>query len=513
MSALRIVFAATVAAALAAAPGAAAAQGPVVPTASGPVRGLDTGAMQEFLGIPYAAPPVGKLRWRPPQPAASWTGVRDATQFGPHCPQLATPYGTPSSSEDCLYLNVFTPEKTNNGVPHLRPVMVWIHGGALVVGESDDYDPSMLVARGVIVVTLNYRLGELGFLAHPALAGPDGSSGDYGLMDQQAALRWVQANIRGFGGDPSNVTMFGESAGGLSVHSQLASPLAAGLFQKAIVESGAYSLTQPSLTAAEAAGQSWADDVGCPDQSAACLRSLSVQQILAGPTPASIVPNVDGAVLTQSIGTAFATGAFNRVPVIEGSNHDEWRLFVAQAETLTHTPVTAATYVPAIAASLGVPLPTAAFFASLYPAAAYPSASEALGALGTDLVFACNTRRAAGALSQYVPTYQYEFADENAPMAFFPPVSFPTGAYHASEIQYLFNEPTTPLLSSDQQLLSAAMVRYWTQFATDGNPNSAATPAWPLYDTTTQQFQSLVPPAPATATGFATEHNCILWGG
>ena len=139
------------------------------------MRGVDTGAMQEFLGVPYAAPPVGELRWRPPQPAASWTGVRDAARFGPHCPQLATPYGRPSSSEDCLYLNVFTPEKTNNGVAHLRPVMVWIHGGALVVGESDDYDPSMLVARGVIVVTLNYRLGLLGFLAHPALAGADGS--------------------------------------------------------------------------------------------------------------------------------------------------------------------------------------------------------------------------------------------------------------------------------------------------------------------------------------------------
>jgi len=223
----------------------AASRSPVVVTETGPVRGIATGTMQEFRGIPYAEAPVGDLRWRPPQEPARWTGVLDATAFSPHCPQAATPYGTPSTTEDCLFLNVFTPDKTNEGRPHLLPVMFWIHGGGLVVGESDGYDPSPLVAQGVVVVTINYRLGELGFLAHPALAAesPTGASGNYGLMDQQAALRWVQRNIRAFGGDPDNVTIFGQSAGALSVHSQLASPLAAGLFHKAIVESGAYSLT------------------------------------------------------------------------------------------------------------------------------------------------------------------------------------------------------------------------------------------------------------------------------
>src|SRR5215831_4499079 len=213
----------------------AAPRSPVVATDQGPIRGVDSGTVLAFLGIPYAAAPVGDLRWRPPQAHARWHGVLDATQFGPHCPQVATPYGTPSTSEDCLFLNVFTPPKTNEGKPHLLPVMFWIHGGGLVVGESDGYEPSKLVAQGVVVVTINYRIGELGFLAHPALSteSSTGASGNYGLMDQQAALRWVQRNIRAFGGNPDNVTIFGESAGGLSVHSELASPLAAGLFHKA----------------------------------------------------------------------------------------------------------------------------------------------------------------------------------------------------------------------------------------------------------------------------------------
>jgi len=474
--------------------------------------------MQEFRGIPYAEAPVGDLRWRPPQELARWTGVLDATAFGLHCPQVSTPYGTPSTSEDCLFLNVFTPDKTNQGRPHLLPVMFWIHGGGLVVGESDGYDPSALVAHDVVVVTINYRLGELGFLAHPALAAesPNGASGNYGLMDQQAALRWVQRNIRAFGGDPDNVTIFGESAGGLSVHSQLASPLAAGLFHKAIVESGAYSLTQPSLAAAEAAGTAFAASANCVNQSAACLRSLSVETILAHQPSGTMVPNLDGFVLPLTVGSAFATGQFNRVPVIEGTNHDEWRLFVAQTEAATHTPLTAIGYVPAIAATLGVSLPAATFIGTtVYPLAAYPSPSVALGAIGTDVVFACNARRSSRLLSQYVPTYQYEFNDPNAPMLFFANISFPTGAYHASELQYIFSISETPVpnpgLSAVQTQLSQTMVGYWTQFARSGDPNSAGAPPWPPYDAS-DQFQSLHPPTPATSTGFAADHKCAFWG-
>src|SRR5499425_1279890 len=374
----------------------AAPQSPVVATDLGPVRGVATGTMQEFLGIPYAAAPVGDLRWRPPQEHARWNGVRNATSFGPHCPQVATPYGTPSTSEDCLVLNVFTPMKTNEGLPHLLPVMFWIHGGGLVVGESDGYDPSNLVAQNVIVVTINYRIGELGFLAHSALTAEssNGASGNYGLLDQQAALRWVQRNIRAFGGNPDNVTIFGESAGGLSVHAQLASPLAAHLFHKAIVESGAYSLVQPSLSAAEAAGAAFAASAGCADPStaAACLRSLPVATILAHQPSGTMVPNLDGFVLPQTVRAAFTTGQFNHVPVIEGSNHDEWRLFVAQTEAATHIVLSAAGYVPAIAATLRVPLSVATAIANVYPLSDFSSPSVALGAVGTDAIFACNAR-------------------------------------------------------------------------------------------------------------------------
>jgi para-nitrobenzyl esterase len=483
------------------------------------VRGVATGTIHEFLGIPYAAAPVGELRWRPPQEPERWHGVRDATSFGAHCPQVATPFGTPSTTEDCLFLNVFTPAKTNEGRPHLLPVMVWIHGGGLVVGESDGYDPSKLVAEDVIVVTINYRLGELGFLAHSALAAetPNGAAGNYGLLDQQAALRWVQRNIRAFGGDPDNVTIFGESAGGLSVHSQLASPLAAGLFHRAIVESGAYSLVQPSLAAAEAAGAALAASAGCVDPStaAACLRSLSVAAILAHQPAGTMVPNLDGFVLPQTVGSAFGTGQFNRVPVIEGSNHDEWRLFVAQTEATTGIPLTAAGYIPAIAATLGVPLPVAAAIANEYPLAAYQSPSVALGAVGTDVVFACNARLSSRMLSRYVPTFQYEFDDPNAPMLFFSSISFPTGAYHASELQYIFHVLETPVpspgLTPAQRQLSETMMDYWTQFARSGDPNSHGTPAWPLYSSS-DQFQSLRPPTPATSTGLATDHKCAFWG-
>jgi para-nitrobenzyl esterase len=496
----------------------AAPKSPVVATDDGPVRGTTVGRMQAFLGIPYAAPPVGALRWRPPQPNAGWQGVRDASAFAAHCPQAATPYGVASTSEDCLYLNVYTPKKTSNGLPHLLPVMFWIHGGGLVVGESDGYDPTPLVSKDVIVVTINYRLGELGFLAHPALTAESSqhASGNYGLMDQQAALRWVQRNISHFGGDAGNVTVFGESAGGLSTHSQLVSPLAAGLFHTAIVESGGYSLTQPSLAAAEGQGTAYASAAGCASQTAACLRGLSVADILRAQTASTMVPNVDGFVMPLSVAPALSTGQFNRVPVIEGSNHDEWRLFVAQTEKATGTPLTATGYVPAIQATLGVSAQVAGFIATLYPLSDYPSPSVALGAIGTDAVFACNARVAAHSLSTYVPTFQYEFADARAPMLYFaPPISFPTGAYHASEVTYLFDLSDTPVppppFTVRQGRLSAAMAGYWTEFARSGDPNSSGAPSWPRYGAASDLFQSLRPPMPVTGTGFSVAHKCGFW--
>ena len=486
--------------------------GLVVTTADGAVRGKAVAATDEFLGIPYAAPPVGALRWQSPRPAAPWHGVRQATSYAPHCPQPSSPFGMASTSEDCLYLNVFTPAHSN---ARNLPVMVWVHGGSLRTGESDDYKPAGLVQNGVVVVTINYRLGALGFLADAALASrPDGPSGDYGLMDQQAALRWVQRNIRGFGGDPGNVTLFGESAGGLSTLAQLASPGARGLFQRAIVESGTYQLTQQSLAAAESAGDTFGAKAGCsrdtvPTHTAACLRRLPVSTILADQNPVGYTPDVDGAVLTQSIKTALASGRFNRVPVIIGTNHDEYRLFVAGAQFLGEK-VTAANYQSMIGSTLDVPVATAATIAAQYPLSRYPSPPVALGAVGTDAIFACHALTAEKSLSRYVPVYAYEFNDENAPELFLPPVGFPYGAAHASELPYLFGQAavsrSSPFTQAQQQL-AAVMKQYWTNLAKTGVP----APGWPRFSGAGQQMLSLVPPQPQPETDFSAEHHCAFW--
>ncbi len=514
--ALSALVAGAVTATASAAPTAPHSQGagPVVATTGGTLRGTAAGRTDEFLGIPYAAPPVGALRWQPPQPAARWTGVRDATAFAPHCPQPPSGFGVASTSENCLYLNVFTPAGAGAGGRDL-PVMVWIHGGAFIAGESDDYNPAALVRHGVIVVTINYRLGALGFLAHPALAShPGGSSGDYGLMDQQAALRWVQANITRFGGNPRNVTLSGESSGGLSVLSQLVSAGARGLFSRAIVESGTYNLTQATLATAETAGQAFAAKVGCASQSAACLRALPVSTIVDNEDFAGYKPDIDGTVLTQSIGPALASGQFNRVPVIDGTNRDEWRLFVAQQQLDGAPPVTAANYQASIAGLLGVSAATAAVIAAEYPLSAYASPPVALGAVGTDEIFACPALTVDESLSKYVPVYAYEFNDRNAPERYLAPAGFPYGAAHESEVQYLFSLSNTPfpgVLTPPQQRLAAAMKQYWTNLAKTGTPDSLAEPWWPRFTGTSQQVLSLIPPRPQVETSFAAEHHCAFW--
>jgi para-nitrobenzyl esterase len=492
-----------------------------------------TGTVREFLGIRYAEPVTGEQRWKPPQPIKPSFAEQNATQFGNHCPQVASPFGNASVNEDCLFLNVYAPNRFDIALP----VMVWIHGGALVVGESDDYNASKLVQRGVIVVTLNYRLGALGFLAHPALSGesPDHISGNYGIEDQQEALRWVRRNIIAFGGDPNRVTMFGESAGGLSTFTNLVSPTAAGLFHRAIVESGAYMQTLPTLAQTETAGTAFANAVGCNQSTStavlACLRALPIATILANQAltfPAGSLgpaPNIDGKILTQSIGTALGSGQFNRVPLMNGTNHSEWNLFVAEDFDLAGHPVTSATYIPAIEATLGVNATAAAGIASLYPVpAAFPSFDQGVGGLGTDAIFACPAHFADELASPFVPTFAYEFNDPNPPQNFLPPVSFPYGASHASEIQYLFPQanpsgfgldlPQTPLTPA-QQTLSDHMVGYWTQFASTGDPNGIGLvfgqPLWPRFSRSQQVMQSLVPTTPTTETNFATVHQCEFW--
>ena len=499
---------------------------PIVRMDDGLVRGTTAGNVNEFLGIPYAAPPTGNLRWRPPARPASWEGVRDATQFGPSCPQPATdnPFLPPGLiSEDCLYLNVYAPTSRDSGAGG-RPVLVWIHGGGLTEDGARNYDGAKLAADGTVVVTINYRLGALGFLAHPALASrPGGPAGNYGLMDQQAALRWVQRNIARFGGDPHNVTIAGQSAGGLSVLAQMVSPGARGLFQKAIVQSGTFALNQQPLAAAEASGEKFAQSVGCADQTAACLRSVPVSDLVSN-FGVEIPGVVDGSVLTQPIGTALARGQFARVPVINGITHDEELLFVAGLGItvsqgtdipLAGDPTDPANYQANIAQALGVPAARAAEIAAEYPLSAYPSPVVAFSLLVSDASFACPALQVdRQTAARGLPVYAYQFNDDNAPLNILPPDKQHLGlSTHGTELPYLFDQPNAPFpvtltLTPDQQALAASMRTDWASFAGTGNPSSRALP-WPSFNGT--RVLSLVPLQSQVTTDFATAHHCSFW--
>jgi para-nitrobenzyl esterase len=489
----------------------------VVNTTNGPVRGTWTSSQRRFLGVRYAASTAGAKRWTPPVAPAHWNTPADATQFGSGCPQPPSPFGIPSTNEDCLFLNVFTPVPA---VLPRRPVMVWFHGGALYLGQSTGYDPTKLVDQGTIVVTVNYRLGALGFMAHPELTAQssDHASGNYGLMDQQLALKWIQQNIANFGGDPDNVTIFGQSAGGLSVLSHMVSPGSAGLFDRAIVQSGAITLDTPPLAVAEAQGTDLANRAAC--ENLACVRALPVADLLAVQLPPGAIgyfPDIDGKVLTQSYRTAFTSGNFNRVPVISGTTHDEWRLFVGLGELQAGGPLPPEAYGPAIVGTLGPQVvPALPAIMAQYPLSNYGgNASLALSAVGTDAIFGCNGLTAAQLISQYVPVWTYEFNDPNAINYIIPPVSFPYGAYHAGEIQYVLgvtpNFPVPPM-TANQQALAEDMVIYWSQFARIGNPNGIGAPLW-LRSNQTDWLQSLVVPTPVRSSGnaFAIEHKCGFW--
>jgi para-nitrobenzyl esterase len=295
------------------------------------------------------------------------------------------------------------------------------------------------------------------------------------------------------------------------------SPGARGLFQRAIVESGAYALTEQPLGKAEQAGAAFAAKTGCAkatdEKTAACLRGLPVATILASQTATGYQPDVDGTVLTQSIGAALASGHFSRIPIINGTNHDEWRFFVA-LDTLTRLPpVTAANYVTSISLELGLPPAAAQKIAGQYPVSSFPSAAEAMGAAGTDAVFACPALAVDLDASKFVPVHAYEFSDENAPERFLPPLGFPYGAAHASEIQYLFDIAAAipGSLTADQQKLAAAMRTYWTSMALRGTPNLPVVPFWPAFRAGSQRMISLVPPRPRATRGFAAAHHCAFW--
>jgi para-nitrobenzyl esterase len=509
----------------AAPPAVAAGGGPLLPlvvrTDHGLVHGLRQHGAREFLGIPYAAPPTGTNAWRPPQPFPPWSGVRAATKPGHDCAQtgsLATGVPVTSLFENCLFLNVYTPPRPA-GRP--LPVMVWIHGGGFTGGAGRIYDGAPLAARrNVIVVTINYRLSAFGFLALPSLdaESPDHSSGDYGLMDQQAAMRWVQDNAFAFGGDPGAVTIFGESAGGASVCANMASPTALGLFSRAIAESGCVFPT-PTQQAAEQQGTALAKSLGCakPATAAACLRAKPVAAILKAEPSAGLSwgPVAGGFTLPQSPLGAFETGRYLHVPLLQGSNHDEGRFFVGiEFDVLGQHPLTAAQYPQVVAAQFGAKAAKAIL--AHYPLNAFASPDLAFAKVLTDSEFSCPALL-TDVLTQRSGTYGYEFSDPSPPNDFGIKFSFPLGAAHSTELQYVFGKvpllDTTPSFKPDQAALSAQMMGYWTRFAATGNPNGGGAPAWPRIGGTTPRLQELIPKAtaPEPATVFAGFHQCAFW--
>lgn len=502
-------------------------------TEQGPVKGVEQDNMFAFKGIPYAAPPIGNLRFAPPAaPADRGDTVLQADTFGAPCIQAQSTFGQSGTSEDCLYLNVYTPKTGSN-----HPVMVWIHGGAFVTGSGGaSYNPERLIEQDVVVVTINYRLGALGFLAHESLRDPStGGSGDYGIMDQQAALQWVQDNIAEFGGDPDNVTIFGESAGGHSVLTHVVSPQSAGLFHKAIVQSGSYAPQQLTQAAAETRGQNFVNAVGCGTAAdvPACLRAIEDTEVFltnaSAITGASLTPNVRPGVLPKSIGKALTDGSFNWVPLMMGTNSDEYDLWAAYL--LPAPGVTAASYSAYtntyVAASPSDPTTIRDEYLTDAAAAfadntADQQAAHAYASMATDVAFSCNMLLEARASSQLVPTYVYEFADRAAPTIIRDPETgeprqgyIEPGAAHAFEIQYVLSsrETAEALFTDDQLALADAMVQYWTAFARNSDPNqgTGGAAAWPAFIAdSSENMISLVAPTPQalTASAFDTTHKC-----
>jgi para-nitrobenzyl esterase len=462
---------------------------PQVKIASGIVEGKEVGGVRMFLGIPYAAPPVRELRWKPPVLPAKWMGVRKAVEFGSHCMQGRV-YGDMNfrdsgGSEDCLFINVWTPAKTSQAK---LPVMVWIYGGGFVAGSTSEprQDGEQLARQGVVVVSMNYRLGIFGFLVHPELTKESGrnSAGNYGLLDQVAALKWVQQNVAAFGGDPANVTIFGESAGSFSVSTLMASPLARGLFEKAIGESGAaFSTTgltfEPRAVREEKDLNLVRSTLGI--QTLAELRAVPAQKLLdvffkPGATQNfAFGPDVDGYFLPESVPAIFATGKQNDVPLLAGWNRDEGGM---QLESNPQKP--SVDSMKAIAEQeFGA---RAAEFLRLYPADTEAQAERSMEDFAGDRFIAWSTWRWIEAQSTMgkQPVYRYRFdlappVDPSAPEQ---------GAFHSAEIEYVFGQldskANVKWRPEDRQL-SAQMQTYWANFARRGDPNGPGLPKWPRY--------------------------------
>ncbi|MEU4604266.1 carboxylesterase family protein [Kribbella sp. NPDC023972] len=492
-----------------------ASQGPVVHTDTGDVRGTVHSDRRVFQGIPYAAAPVGELRWAPPQPAKPWTGERDATKPGSPCPQLKSPIADLSgTNEDCLFLNVTTPARSGEK----KPVMVWIHGDG-AIGAGHLFDPARLAANGeVVVVTFNFRLGVFGGFGHPELK----DSGTIGLQDQRAVLRWVQRNAEAFGGDPGNVTLFGVSYGATSTSAHLMSKASHGLFDKVIMQSGFTLMdmpagaTYPDLPAlpwygwtttkdAQTQGVALAQQLGCKDL--ACLRKVPAAKLLAAPQVMNIFQPyaLGNDQLPSDPAQALANGDFASVPVLSGTTRDEHTTFVAFFRELAGSPVTAAAYPGLLRTAFG---DAAVAIEKEYPLTDYVTPAVAWAAVITDRMWAQAQLKQNQLLSAKNPLWFYEFADRNAPLDIPFPKGFQAGAWHAGDVQYLFPSGTTGM-TQDQLALSDAMIGYWTNFAHRSDPNGDGLPAWPKF-TTPDTVQSLAPTA-IRPVDYEKEHRLAFW--
>ncbi len=496
ISARRKLFAAVCALVLLSVPLVHASDGLSIKTASGKVLGKNSadGSTRIFLGVPYAAPPIGNLRWKPPQPAAKWLGTRNATAFGNRCMQPAIYsdmiFRDPGGSEDCLTLNIWTPAKKKS---EKLPVMVWIYGGGYLAGGTSEprQDGLNLSRNGVVVVSMNYRLGIFGFFVHHELAAENEhhASGNYGLMDQAAALAWVKKNIQQFGGDPKNVTLFGESAGSFSVSAQMASPTAQGLFAKAIGESGgAFSrgeLAFPKLEEAEKQDEAFAQKA-FGTHSLATLRGLSADEVLRKTSlkendAPDFVPDVDGDFLPESVPAIYAEGRQAKIPLLAGWNKDEGTEDVA----LTAEKPTVESLRAMAEKEFGA---KSADFLHAYAAANDDEALKVAEDFSGDrfIAYATWAWLEAQVKTGDKPVFRYRFdrpspGDPNHPVI--------AGAFHSDDIEYVFgnlDSRTGAAWKPEDYTLSKQMQTYWTNFARTGSPSSTGLPLWPRYDAADQ---------------------------
>ncbi len=487
---------------LAASPASASADPGVVRVHDGWLRGSVAADHVTYSVIPYAAPPTGERRWRPPAKPQGWRGIRDATQPSPLCPQgsMTGAVGT----EDCLYLDVTVPRNAGKRLP----VVVWLYGGGFTTGGAQQYDATRLATSGeLIVVTPNYRLGALGFLAAPALGG----GGNYGLMDQAAALRWVRQNVARFGGDPRNVTLAGQSAGARSVCAQLASPHSRGLYQRAITQSGACENAVLTPAKAQAFGAKATEDLGCATAAdiAACLRSVAPERLLplfnGGRAPVNARgddrpwgPVAGTSFLPRQPGEAIRKGTAARVPLLVGGTRDEMRGFVSSESGMTEE-----RYRTMLVETFGA---KADLVLAKYPASAYDSPALALATVLSDwggFIGACPVLRTAQAAARHQRVYAYEFAEDSRQTE-----PYPLGAYHSLDLPYVWDVSfpnNFPPLTAEQRDLSAEIIDRWAAFAHTGSPN------WPSFDRTGTVLgltaEGLAP------TPYGRTHHCDFWRG